>query len=189
MGEVLKTIFRWMRDIILRPKGFWQNQKQNSIEGHKYFFGYFTPLLLLLALAVFFGEFLRSDHFYVLYAFLKAFREVALFLLLYFVSFFFTAELMKTFGAEKNKEVSRKLVFFSLNPLLLVSSITGLFPFLYIVDVLGMYSFYVFGLGAREFLTFPANKLQKYILSVILVNFFVFSFLSIFLSKLLTAFL
>src|SRR6056297_2093253 len=87
MGDVLKTIFWWMRDLILRPKGFWQSRKQDGTEGHRYYFSYFAPLLLLLALAVFFGEFLRSDHFYVEYALLKALREVALFLLLYFVSF------------------------------------------------------------------------------------------------------
>jgi hypothetical protein len=95
---------------------------------------------------------------------------------------------MKTFGAEKNAEAARRLVVYSMTPLLLVSIITGLFPFLYVLDILGVYSFYLFWLGAKELLSFPENKEHSYILITIVANFFVFSFLSVFLSKLLNAY-
>jgi hypothetical protein len=57
-----------------------------------------------------------------------------------------------------------------------------------VVDILGMYSFYLFWLGAKELVKLPENKEHSYILITIVVNFFVFSFLSILLSKLLNAY-
>jgi len=108
--------------------------------------------------------------------------------LMYFLGVFFTTELMKTFGGEKNVVIARKLVVYSITPILLVSLLTGMFPFLYVLDILGVYSFYLFWVGARELLTFPDNKENSYILIAIVVNFFLFSFLSVFLSKLLNAY-
>ncbi len=95
---------------------------------------------------------------------------------------------MKTFGAEKNIDLARKLVVYSMTPMLLVSVITALFPFLYVVDIFGIYSFYLFWIGAKELLTFPENKEHSYIILTIVVNFFIFSFLSVFLSKVLLIF-
>jgi hypothetical protein len=144
-----------------------------------------VPILLSVALAVFIGEFSRSNHLYAGFALLKSLREIILFTSYYFISVFFTNELMKIFGAEKNKQVARKLVVFSLIPFLLVSIITGLFPFLYVLDVLVLYGFYIFWLGAGELVALRGRNLQKYILVNISVCFTLFSFLSVFLSKLL----
>src|SRR5690606_11437209 len=102
---------------------------------------------------------------------------------------FLTNELIKAFGGKKNIFIARKLVVYSLTPFLMVSIITGMFPFLYVMDVLGLYGIYIFWMGARTLLEFPERKQTSYILVTTMANFFVFSFLSIFLSKLLTAFL
>nr|WP_319268784.1 Yip1 family protein [uncultured Draconibacterium sp.] len=173
--------------ILINPKGFWIEKKE-SAESQQLWIYYLLPIALAGALAVFIGEFFKRTDFFIQFPLLKAFREVLLFVLQYFISVFFTKELMKTFGAEKNVALARKLVVYSMTPMLLVSIITGLFPFLYVVDILGIYSFYLFWVGAKELLTFPENKEHSYILITIVVNFFIFSFLSIFLSKLLLSF-
>lgn len=172
--------------IIVNPKGFWLEQKETK-NSEKLWLTYLLPIALAGALAVFIGEFFKRTDFFIQFPLLKAFREVLLFVLQYFISVFFTTELMKTFGAEKNIDIARKLVVFSMTPMLLVSLVTGLFPFLYVVDIFGMYSFYLFWVGAKKLLTFPENKEHSYILITIVVNFFIFSFLSVFLSKLLNA--
>ena len=136
----------------------------------------------------FYWRIFKRTDFFIQFPLLKAAREVLLFVLQYFISVFFTKELMKTFGAEKNIDLARKLVVYSMTPMLLVSVITGLFPFLYVVDIFGIYSFYLFWVGAKELLTFPENKEQSYIILTIVVNFFIFSFLSVFLSKVLLIF-
>lgn len=176
------------KTLILNPKSFWVSKKENLESQSQLLIGFFLPLLLTVSVAVFLGEFFRSSHFYIGFALLKSLRVIVLFFLQYFLAVFFTKELMKTFGGEKNIEISRNLVVYSITPFLLVSIITGLFPFLYVIDILGIYSFYIFWIGAKELLVFPDNKISSYTLLTIVVNFFVFSFLSIFLSKLLTAY-
>jgi hypothetical protein len=181
-------IISQVKEVILNPKDFWISKKETKEDQMELLAGYFFPILVLVAVIVFLGEFFRSTHFYMGYAVLKAVREVILFVLEYYLAVFFTTELMKTFGSEKNIVAARKLVVYSFTPLLLVSMVTGLFPFLYVLDILGLYSFYIFWVGVGELLVFPEQKQSSYAIITIVVNFFVFSFLSIFLSKLLTAY-
>lgn len=176
-----------VKQLIVKPKDFWQ-EKKNSDGDRTTIIAYLLPFLLVLAVVVFVGEFFKRTDFFIEYPLLKAVREILLFVLAYIIGVYFTNELIKTFGGDKNIQIARKLVAYSLTPLLLVSMITGLFPFLYVVDILGMYSFYLFWVGAKELVTLPENKVHSYILITIVVNFFVFSFLSILLSKLLNAY-
>lgn len=182
-------IFIKIKELIFEPPAFWEKQKQGKNLDRQSFIGYFLPLLVLVFLAVFTSELIRGSRFYLTFPLMKAGREVMLFLFQYIISVFFTNELIRTFGGKKNIFIARKLVVYSLTPFLLVSFITGMFPFLYVIDVFGLYGFYLFWTGAKALLEFPERKQTSYILVTILVNFFVFSFLSIFLSKLLSAFL
>lgn len=177
-----------IKELILNPKLFWISLKEKPNSQTKLLIGYLLPLLTAISIAVFLGEFFKSSHFYVGFALLKSLRSVSLFFLQYLIAVFFTNELIKTFGGEKNIEIARNLVVYSIIPLLLVSIVTGLFPFLYIIDILGFYGFYIFWIGVKELLVFPENKQSSYSLIAIVVSFFVFSFLSITLSKLLTAY-
>ena len=182
------NIITQVKELIFTPTDFWKAKKENSESGKALWLFYLLPILLVVAVAVFVGEFFKRTDFFIEYPLLKALREILLFIAQYFVSVFLTAELMKSFGAEKQIDIARKLVVYSLTPLLLVSIVTGLFPFLYVLDILGVYSFYIFWIGAKELLTFPENKENSYILITIVANFFVFSFLSVLLSKLLNAY-
>lgn len=177
-----------IKEVILNPKDFWVKKKELEENQTELLTEYFLPVLLVVSLVVFLGEFFRSTHFYMGYAVLKGVREVVLFILEYFLAVFFTTELMKTFGIEKNIVIARRLVVYSFTPILLISMVTGLFPFLYVLDILSLYSCYIFWVGVQELLFFPDQKQNSYAIITIVVNFFVFSILSIFLSKLLTAY-
>jgi hypothetical protein len=181
-------IINTCKELLINPEAFWKTKSGEKVDHFQLLTTFLIPILLTVSVAVFLGEFFRSSHFYIGFALLKSTRVIVLFLLQYFIGVFFTNELMKTFGAEKNIDVSRILVVYSMTPLLLVSIVTGLFQFLYVIDILGIYSFYLFWVGANELLEFPKNKKSSYTLITIIVNFFVFSFLSITLSKLLTAY-
>lgn len=188
IADFAKKLFTRVTEVTFYPKRFWVSQKGNNETCATLWMVYFIPLMVLVAISVFLGEFFRNSNFYTGFALLKAMREILLFVLQFFIAAFFTNELIKTFDGEKNSVLSKKLVLFSLTPFLLVSMVTGLFPFLYVADILGLYGFYIFWLGASELLDIPEQKKGSYILITIVVNFFVFSFFSIFLSKLLTAY-
>lgn len=174
--------------VIFHPKEFWKAQKEEEIGVTGLFFGFLFPLILAASILVFLGEFFRSAHFYIGFAVLKALREFVFFTLQFFVSVFFTNELMKTFGGEKNIGLARKLVAYSMTPFVIISMLTGLIQYFYLLDILGLYSFYIFWIGGKELLDLPEQKRDSYLIITILVNFFIFSFLSILLTKLLTAY-
>lgn len=188
MKFLVSNIAIRVQEAIFNPIEFWKSRKDSNENQPAILIRYFLPILIVVAVAVFLGELFTSSYFYVSFAAFKAVREIVLFLLQYFIAVFFTNELMKTFGGQKNIGIAQKLVAYSLTPLLLVSMVTGLFQFLYVLDILGIYSFYVFWIGGKELLVFPEQKRHSYLLITIVVNFFIFSFLSITLSKLLTAF-
>ena len=182
------NIIGTVKELALHPKEFWKKKKEEKTKASTLFVAYFIPLLVAVALAVFVGEFFKRSDFFIEYPLIKMVREVILFILQYYISVFFTKELMKTFGAEKDADAAKLLVVYSMTPLLLVSIITGLFQGLYPLDILGVASFYLFWIGAKELLTFPDHKENSYILLTILANFFTFSLLSVFLSQFLKAY-
>lgn len=184
----ISNIINNTKQVLLNPKTFWIEKKESLENQANLLLGFLIPLILVVALTVFLGEFFRSSHFYVGIALMKSARAIVLFLLQYFIAVFFTNELIKTFGGEKNIKISRNLVAYSLTPFIVVSIITGLFPFLYVIEILGFYSFFIFWLGVKELLIFDDNRQTSYTIITIVVNFFVFSFLSITLSKLLEAY-
>ncbi len=188
MKTLFSDIINRGKQVLINPKLFWLSKKESLNSPAKLLLRYLLPILIVVAVTVFLGEFFRSSHFYIGFALLKSLRTVVLFLLQYLISIFFINELIKTFGGEKNISISRNLAVYSLTPFLLVSMLTGLFPFLYVLDILGFYSFYIFWLGVKELLVFPENKRTSFTLITIVVTFFTFSFLSIILSKLLNAY-
>ncbi len=183
-----KKIFRKIEKLLFTPKAFWEAEKNKTTGEKNLMLVYLLPLIGMVAIAVFIGDFFKRIDFFIEYPLLKALRIVLLFLLTYQIGVFFTTELMKTFGAEKQKDIARKLVAYSITPFLLVSLITGLFPFLYVLSVLGLYGFYLFWQGVDKLLSLPENRKSSYTLITIVTNFFVFSFLSVLLTKLLNAY-
>ncbi len=188
MNFSFSNLIAQLTELLLTPNEFWKREKELNSETRTLWLTFLLPMILAVAVAVFVGEFFQRIDFFIEYPLLKALREVVLFTLMYFLGVIITNELMQSFGTEKNIHAARKLVVYSMTPLVLISVLTGLFPFLYVLDIVGLYSFYVFWVGAKEMLSFPDNKENSYILSAMVANFFVFSFLSILLSKLLNAY-
>lgn len=188
MENPVAIIYSRVKTVVLRPGEFWDAEKSEDPTGSRMTWQFALPLLILIALAVFVGEFFRSTHFYVGFALLKSLKSLVLYVSFYFLATYLTNTLIGTFGGQKSIQDVRKLVGYSLTPMLLVSVLTGLFPgFLYVIDVLGMYGFFIFWVGGKKLLVLPEQRKESYLLITIVVNFFIFSFLSVFLSKLLTA--
>jgi len=181
-------IINQTRQILIYPKNFWTTNKEEFETSGNVFTGFLFPIVLTTAAAVLIGDFLRRSDFILEIPLFNSFRIIALFVLQYLISVFLTNELIKTFEGQKNIYISRNLVAYSMTPLLLIFTLTSLIPFLRILNIIGFYSFYIYWVGVEELLVFPENKKSKFSLITIVVNLFLFSFLSIFLSKLLIAY-
>jgi hypothetical protein len=187
MKVYFRKIFRLTGELLFQPVNFWKNQKDDVRQN--LFSGYYLPFVLLVALAAFAGELLRGSRFYLTFPLMAAGRKIVLFLLMYVLAVFFTGELMRSFGGVKNRKSAQKLIVFSMAPVLLVSALTSLFPFLYVINILGLYALYLFWTGVEVGLELPERKKSGYILITILANLFIYSFLNVLLSKLMAAFI
>jgi hypothetical protein len=187
--EKLKTlysnIYALVQELILNPRAFWKSRIATRESQDELFKNLLFPLLAVVCITVFLGEFFRSDYFRIWVAALWALREIALFASLYFVGVYGTNEIIKYFGFEAKIENLQKLIAYSLVPFMLVSMVTGLFPFFYFLDIFGIYGFYIFLMGGRKLLPFPREKRDNLILKIIAANWIVFGLISFTLAKLL----
>jgi len=189
MASSIKNITGKFGILLIQPQKFWKQQKLSQGNSGELLKEFYLPLVVVLTVFIFIGTYFSSTHFYAGYALAKALKTFVLFGVQYFISVFFTRQLITSFKGKKDKQVVQVLVIYSFTPFLLTAAIVGLLPFLYPLKVLGLYGFYIFWLGVQELLEFPKRKETSFILTAILVNFFLFSFLNILLSKLVTAYL
>lgn len=180
-------LFQTSVRILINPGRFWKEQ-EGAERSRKLFIDFFLPLVLLVGVAIFFGELMGSKEFLISYAVAKSMREVISYILLYVFSIFLLNELLSGFGAVKNKNAVRKLVGYSLLPFLIVSFLTGLCPALYALNILNLYGIFIFIVGAKESLGIPAENQTKYIMIAFLLVFLIFILLNVFSWKLLQAF-
>ncbi len=185
MKELVLKIYARSQELILNPRAFWRLHADTKERRDDLFKNLLLPLLAAVSVAVFLGEFFRSDYFRIWVAALWVIREVALFAALYFVGVYGTNEFLKFFGFEEKIAVLEKLVAFSIVPFLLVSIVTGFFPFFYFLDIFGIYGFYIFLMGGRKLLQLPKEQRDSLILKIIAANWIIFGILSFSTAKLL----
>ena len=185
MKELALKIYALAQELILNPRAFWRMHADDKEGQDELIKNLLLPLLATISIAVFLGEFFRSDYFRFWIAILWVIREVLLFAAIYFGGIYGTNKLLKYFGFEEKTEVLQKLVTYSLVPFLLVSIVTGLFPFFYFLDIFGIYGFYIFMMGSRKLMQFPKEKRDNIILKIIAANWIIFGILSFVTAKLL----
>ncbi len=185
MNSYFNDLYNNVKSLVFEPALFWGRQKSASLNNIQ-IAGYLIPLILFAAVGVFAGEMFRGSRFYLFFPVMKAVREILLFTVYYITMVIVINEMMTVSGVKKDMPVSQKLAAFSLTPLLVITFFTGLFPFLYILDILGIFGFYIFWTGINELLDFRDNRKYSFFLMIIISAILIYSLLSIFLSKLLS---
>lgn len=165
----LSWLFHESFSLITEPARFW-HRKSGEEFSKPVVLAFFTPLVLLAGIAIVLGEIIWDEELLWSYILLKAFREVAS----YFLQFFITAsvmyKLMGNFKGTASRAALNGVLAYSLLPFLLASVITGLFPGLYILGIIGLYGFYLLVLGSQLCLDIPKeNQLRFIILSILLI--------------------
>ena len=173
--------------LIIEPRKFWDLKKEHaaSIDVMKNFY---LPFVVLVGIASFLGKLLTSSEFLFSTVLLECLREMLVYILLYYGAVYVSNELISGFKGEKNKELIKLIVAYSLFPFLLASMVTGLFPGLYALSVVGLYGIFLFIVGIGKCITLPEDYRPRYILITILVIFLIFVLLNLITGKLLQFF-
>ena len=140
----LKELFNETIRIILNPKKHWLRVKaeRDFIEGG--FRRFFVPGLVLLIVACLVGDLLfNSEYGFVLMnSVIKIIRRLLLLVLTMLASNMIMYEVSRMFKVPMGFETSRKIIVYSMMPLVLVTIFISLFPFFDVVSILSMYGFY-----------------------------------------------
>jgi hypothetical protein len=172
-------------EVIANPIEFWKIHKDTDEKPELLLKEILLPLFALVALSVFFGTFFRGDYFSAGMGFLWIIREILLNAVLYFGGVYITREIIKHYGYEAEIPVLQKLVSYSLIPHLVVSIVTGLFPFFFFLDFFGLYGLYVFWLGGRKLFPFPKETRDKYIIRIMAATWLIFALVSLLSARIL----
>jgi hypothetical protein len=178
-------VFKFSKTLILNPIQFWRDHQNTEEDPQVLLKNLIFPLLAAVVVAVFLGGYFRGDYFSAGMSLLWVIREVILMAILYFGGVFITRELMHRFGYDVKLEVLQKLVSYSMIPHMVVSIVTGLLPFFFFLDFFGIYSLYVFWLGAHKLLPFPRETRDKYIIRIMAATWIIFAIVSLLLAKFL----
>lgn len=182
-----RLLFETCANVLTEPNKFWRGEKE-EVKPEDVFANYFFPLVLLVGLAVFTGELIKGGEALVSYAVAKSVREVISYILQFYLSVYLLNELLTSVGVAKNKVLVTRLVAYSFLPFLVVSFLTGLFPGLYILNVLGLYGIFLFVQGVKESLRIVPENQNRYTMLALLLIFLIFILLNVFSWKLLQAF-
>ena len=185
--ERYQQLFQTSIRVLIEPVGFWKEKKEEE-EVKEIFKGYFLPLVILVGVAIFLGELITSSEFLMSYAVAKSLREVISYILQYFLTVYVLNELLTSFGGTKNKLAVSRLMAYSFLPFIIVSIVTGLFPALYVLNVLSLYGIVLFFLGIKGSLELPVENQNRYAMIAFILVFLIFILLDVFSWKLLQAF-
>jgi hypothetical protein len=185
--ETYHHIYQTGRHALAEPNNFWKAKNEGETSA-RIFRNFFLPLVLLDGIAIFLGELIASSEFLLGYATAKSLREMISFILEYLISVYVLNELLTSFGGAKNRFAVSRLMAYSLLPSLIAAVITGLFPGLYALNVVGLYGIVLFVLGAKGSLGLPEENQDRYLMVAFLLIILIFMLVNVFSWKLLQAF-
>ncbi len=162
-------LFRESKQLIFEPKKFWSEKQETAFEDN-IAMSYYIPLVILVGIGIFLGEIIWNPELLLSYALGNAIREIASYLLQFFIIVPILQILIQNYKGTKNKHAISHLLAYSLLPFLAASFITGLFPGLYPLSIIGLYGFYLFIIGTKSCLEITDENRSKFIvLSILLI--------------------
>lgn len=151
MFKQLSQFIKQGFSIMISPEKHWTTINADKNEDERVFNHFFVPGLVLVFLSVILGEFIfdASFGFVLKDALIRAFRILLLLLMTFIASTMILYEVSRWYKIPIGFDTSKRLIIYAMFPLFLALIITGAFPFLYLVNVLSLYFFYLVFVGVR----------------------------------------
>ena len=147
------------KDIIFNPSTAWETIYSDARPVKVIRNGFLIPLVLLISISAFAGSmvFANSEPS-ISWSLLTGLKCFFLFYLTVFATSWVLKEITYPLDLGKNFSVSFRLITYSVVPLLVCQFFSRFFESLLFINVLAMYSLYIFWTGAEKLLNPPANK-------------------------------
>jgi hypothetical protein len=180
-----RFLYHRIKYFIINPGRAWdvihrENRPMKYVRG-----SFFMPLILLVTVSAFVGSmFLTNTTLKPMYSVLVA---IATFLELYlavYVSAIALREIMKALDLGHDFVTAFKLIAYSFSPVYTVLIVSRLFESLLFINVLGLYSIYLFWTGMEIMVSPPEHKKIPMVIATAVVTLAVLLLLQVLLSRL-----
>jgi hypothetical protein len=154
-----KFLYHRIRNLILRPERAWriiftENRPVRDIRG-----SYFFPLITLIGISALLGSlFFTHGGLSLFYPLFLGVRYFLAFLISTYFSAIILNEITNALDLGKDFVRSFKLIAYSLAPLYICQIISLLFESLLFINLLSVYSLYIFWLGMEKMINPPEHK-------------------------------
>ncbi|MBN1768424.1 MAG: hypothetical protein JW842_07910, partial [Prolixibacteraceae bacterium] len=184
--QVIKSNVLKSFELLLHPGRFWTNLKDDEENTQSLLVYFLLPGLVVVFVLMFIGEMLFNSVYGILYVdiAIKALREILILFSGYIVAHIIIFRLSVMFALPVTKNISRTIAAYTMTPLLLVSMITGLFPFLGFLDFFAIYSLFLAykAIHGKYDVTFARNA--NYLSMLMAALFIAYTAIFIILTKL-----
>lgn len=148
-----------LKDILFNPEKEWEtiDSDNRPVKTTRNIFLF--PLLILVSVSAFAGSLIYSNsELSLVYSVFVGIKCFLLFCITIYATAFILKEVTNMLDLGKNFTVAYRLIVFSVVPFLLCQVLSRFFESLLFVNVLALYSLYIFWMGAERMLTPPAPK-------------------------------
>lgn len=185
-GKFLIEIATESINLLLQPKRYWLGIKKNENSMTGIFMKFFVPGLFLIFVAIVIGDVIFESEYGLLLidTLIKATRRIMLLLLTFFAATMLLYEVSRKFNIPVGFETARKIVIYSMTPLVLITIVTGIFPFLDVIGILGLYSFYLIYTALITIFEIKPFRNISYMVILFFSILIVYAFIAYILSKL-----
>lgn len=186
LANQLIKIFQESSRFLLNPKKHWERVKEDKDLIEDGIRKFFVLGLVLLVLASVLGDFLfESQYGFILKTtIIKLVRKILLLALALLAGNMLLYELSRIFRIPVGFETSRKIVTYSMLPLVAVTIVTSLFPFLDVIGIVSIYSFYLVYSALNTLFDVKLENNLSYIASLLISMFVAYGIIALLLSKL-----
>ncbi|WP_423128121.1 YIP1 family protein [Gaoshiqia sp. Z1-71] len=178
-------IYQECKSILADPKKFW-DKKQPDYFTENIVVRLLLPLIVITGAAVFLGELISKPDYLLSFALMKAIRIIVSYLIQYYLAVAVISALQVNYGGLHDRQFLSYVIAFTLLPFVIASFITGLFHGLALLNIVGLYGFYIFVTGAQTSLGIPEVNRSRFIMLSILLILLIFGMTNIVSWKLLS---
>jgi len=181
-------VFNRLKNLILNPKSEWTTIELEAQTKEELIKQYALPLMLMVALCSIIGDSIFQSRltFSIAAVIFKAFFVFGIMYAGMYISAIIITELTTSFSSKKDLDSCYRLVIYSLSAYFAASAITNLLPFLRELNILGLYSIYLFWLGTTPVLKTPEDDKVGFVVVSNLIILGVLAILTLILGAILT---
>ncbi|MDR0427696.1 MAG: YIP1 family protein [Dysgonamonadaceae bacterium] len=160
-----KQLFILLYKIITVPASTWKflSEKQDNKDNETFYKGYLFPVIGIIALLSFMGVIISLQRFDVQQALKITLKEIMIYGgSFYLVSFVLSEYVYPRFGLKKNKRSAELFTGYASSPIYVIAMLKTIFPALFFLEILSLYTIYVVWTGAAYFLNIKEEQWIKF---------------------------